>query len=386
MPSRCSKMLTIGLDARAVHRLPRRGTGKNLVDLYTQVLAERPDWRVIAYHRGDSASPVASDRYIPRRIDMPGDRVDAWRRWRLPAAAWLDGVDLLHCPANLAPNWRPCPMLVTIHDLLPLAGPARGAEQMRRSIRSCVSGGRTIITPSRYTADQLVRRFNADPDRLVVNPWAADRAMRPVEDAAQRAATCARYGVSEPFILHLGAPDPRKNTAAAIEAYARLPQPLRRRWPMLVVGLNCPDHRAAMAALCRERAVADAVHLHGFAAEADMPALFSAAALLFYPSRAEGFGLPILDAWATRTAVLCGNATSLPEVGHDAAAYVDPHDTAAMAEGLARLLEDPTRCGDLCDRGERRLGQFTWPRTAERFIAAVEAALHSQGRAHRDAA
>lgn len=378
--------LTIGLDARAVHRAARRGTGKNLIDLYTEVLRLRPDWTVVGYHRGPEPRPIDNDRYQPRWIDARGDRIDVWRRWRLPAAAWADRLDLLHCPANLMPPWSPCPTLTTIHDLMPLDGPPRLARAMAGSIRRCVRTGSTIITPSRFTADALVERFNADPSQIVVNHWAADRGMRYIDIGPARTEACGRYGADRPFILHLGAPDPRKNTVNVIEAYAMLSAELREQWPLVIVGLDNEAHREAMADLCAQRDVARTVHLNGFADEADMPALFSAAEVLLYPSRWEGFGLPILDAWTAQTAVVCSGTTSLPEVGGHAAAYVDPERPDDIADRLGRVLQDDKLRRELQRAGVTRVARFTWPNTAERFIGAVEHALQRNGRPSRAAA
>ena len=378
--------MTLGLDARAVHRTARRGTGKNLIDLYRQVLKMRPNWRVIGYHRGPEPRPIDNDRYSARLIECPGDRFDVWRHYRLPAAARADRVNLLHCPANLVPAWIPTATLVTIHDLLPLSGPKKLAAAMDASIRRCVAKNTVIITPSQYTADELVRQFAADPQRIVVNHWAADRAMNDIKEEAQLSATAQRYGLSDWPILHLGAPDPRKNTTNAIKAYAKLPATLRKSSPLLVIGLDREAHRQQMADLCEQLNVTGDVKLHGFADEADMPALFSMASVLLYPSHGEGFGLPILDAWSAKAAVLTSNTTSLPEVGADAAIYADPQQPDQIADRLHALLRDRTLRESLVAAGSQRIKNFTWQRTAERFIGAVELASGLNKEAYRDAA
>jgi glycosyltransferase involved in cell wall biosynthesis len=384
--STCTTSLKIGLDARTVHRAVRRGTGKNLIDLYTKVLKLRPNWHVVGYHRGPVNDPIAQDGYTGRPIECLGDRFDAWRRWRLPAAAKADKVDLLHCPANLAPSRLPIPAMVTIHDLLPLSGPRKLARSMAATIRRCVARNTLIITPSQYTADALVNRFNANPQRIVVNHWAADQAMTYITDKNHLADVARRYGLHEPPVLHLGAPDPRKNTVNAIIAYAKLPAVVRKTAPLLVIGLDQTEHRRQIANLCDQLQISENVQLHGFADEADMPALFSLAQVLLYPSHSEGFGLPILDAWTARTAVLTANTTSLPEVGGNSVLYADPTDPDQIADGLRGLLCNSLFCQRLVHSGLQRIQQFTWTRTAERFIAAAELATNQTGGVYRDAA
>jgi glycosyltransferase involved in cell wall biosynthesis len=108
-------------------------------------------------------------------------------------------------------------------------------------------------------------------------------------------------------------------------------------------------------------------HLHGYADEADLPALLSAAELLCYPSLAEGFGLPVLEAFGCGTPVLTSNTTSLPEVAGDAAVLVEPTDTAAIARGLETVLTDDRQRAELAARGRERAAAFTWSAVAERM-------------------
>jgi glycosyltransferase involved in cell wall biosynthesis len=375
--------LHLALDARTVHAPVRRGTGKNLVDLYSKVLELCPNWTVTGLHRGEDAQSLPHDRYRPSRIDMPGDRFDAWQRWRLPHAAWSAGAHLLHCPANTCPTWNPIPTIVTIHDLLPLDAGGPDAARFEKSVRHAVQHDLTIITPSRFTASQLSDRFHARPSQIIVNAWAPDRGMNIVQDPDLIASVLAHYEVQPPFMLHLGAAQQRKNTHRVLVAYAALPTVLRRQWPLLIVGLDHPQTFARMAQEAQELGVADTVKLHGFADEADMPALFTAADVLVYPSLGEGFGLPILDAFVTHTAVLTSRTTSLPEVGGDAALYVEPTDIDDLRAGMQNLITSDALRRQLTERGLQRVQQFTWDKTAERFIRAVNRAMqHPESRRH----
>jgi len=374
--------MRIALDARTIYRPQRRGTGKNLVDLYRALATARPGWHVTAYHRehGQVEPLLPANWAEPRCIEMPGDRVCAWERARLPLAAWREGADVLHCPANTCPEWMPVSTVVTIHDLIPLDMPGeRPAHEIKRfeqSVRAACSRAARIITPSNYTAERLVREFNASRDNITVNPWPADSSVARVA-AEQWDAVLARHGVARPFMLHFGAADPRKNTLGLIEAWAELAPELRKNWKLLIVGLNelALDQFSAFAAM---RNVAGSIVFRGFADEADVPTLLSAAGALAFPSLSEGYGLPILDAWATQTAVLTSNVTSLPEVAGDAALLVDPSRPAAVADGLTRLMTNQTLREDLIHRGVKRRAPLTWSAAAERFATAIESAVSRQ--------
>lgn len=371
--------MRIALDARTIYRSIRRGTGRNLIDLYSHLAQHRPQWRVQAFHR--TPEPVAAllpaPQVEPRLIEMPGDRFDAWERVRLPMAAWRAGVDLLHCPANTCPTWMPVRTLVTIHDLIPLdmpeGRPQREVDRFEQCIAHACAQAAHLITPSRYTADRLVDEFGADADRITVNAWAPDHSMK-LESPARQSEIRARYDLNDPFVLHLGAGAPRKNTRRVIEAFAMLPRARRRNWKLVVVGLD-EASKAEQQRRVRNLAMEHCIRLHGFAPDAELPALFSAAEVLAYPSLSEGFGLPILDAWATRTAVLTSRGTSLPEVAGNAAVLVDPTDRHVIANALSRLMLDPVLRQELVEAGAKRLPQYHWGATVERFIDAAQRAL-----------
>ena len=368
----------IAVDARTMYRPIRRGTGKNLVDLYRTVARLRPDWLITAYHRQpkhvDDAHGLDEPNIEPRFIEMRGDRFHAWERWRLPLAAWRDGADLLHCPANHCPTWMPVPTLVTIHDLIPLdmpqGRPASEVRQFEQSIRTACRSAAGIICPSDYTCDRLIGEFNASPQSITVNPWAADARVQLIP-GDQWPMVLQRYGIDRPFVLHFGGPAPRKNTKRMLEAWALAGSAIRCKNQLLIVGLD-GSSLAEMEVRLHTLGLGESVRLHGFADGADLPTLMSAATALAYPSLSEGFGLPILDAWATNTPVLCSDETSLPELAGDAALLADPTDSRAIALGVSKLLRDQSLRRMLTDRGRSRLTSYTWKATADRFIGAAE--------------
>ena len=370
------KKLTIGLDARSVHRGVRRGTGKNLRDLYRNVLELRPDWNVVGYHRGDDRLGIESPGYTGRRVEMRGDRFGAWQKLRLPLAAWRDGVDLLHCPANDCASWQPTATMVTIHDLLPYTdGPRDMSMRFARTARLAARRGLTVVTPSEYTSQGLQDVFGLDKDQIVVNPWAADSSMHRVDDSNLIKRVAAGYHIDKPYVLHFGAPDRRKNTRELIEAWAMVSDGLRSDVQLLVVGLDDREHRKSIRELAERLGVGKSVSLSGFAEEGDIPALLSGAEFLAYPSRCEGFGLPILDAWVAGTAVLSADNSAIPEVAGDGALLVDAESVESISDGLGRLLDQPSLRAALTQRGAERLKGYGWNATAERFIFAVEKAL-----------
>lgn len=367
--------MKIGLDARTVYRTEKRGTARNLIDLYRTVCTLKPNWQIHAYHAETKQDDSLNLPNVhPHSLHMPGHRLDLWRHLALPLRTWRDGVDLLHCPANLCPAKALSRTLVTIHDLIPLdhSLDTRRGKQFQASVKRACRSAAGIICPSQYTADRLVHEYGAASERITVNPWAPDQTMRHIPES-QAWPVAEEYGLDRPYVLHFGAYEPRKNTRRVIEAWWELPRDLKQQYQLLIVGL---DERILepMKRLCTKLELSHSVQLHGFAPAGDLPSLLSAAAVLAYPSLSEGFGLPVLDAWTTRTAVLTSNTTSLPEVTGDAGELVDPTDAEAIAGGLFRLLADAELRHRYVEAGTRRLAPYTWQATAERFIHAAERA------------
>jgi glycosyltransferase involved in cell wall biosynthesis len=373
--------IRIAVDARTVYRACRRGTGKNLIDLYRNLARLRPGWRFVLFHQlAAPEDPFAGAGRVERRqIDIRGgDRLNLWEQVRLPLAARLTGADVLHCPANTGARWSPVPLVLTVHDLIPLEMDPDSATARRwgAKVAAAARRARRVLTPSQYSKEQLVRRLGVSPSKVRVNYWAPDGACRRVADPAAWNRARRRYGLpdDQPYVLGFGAEDPRKNTRRILEAWAGLPARLRATFALLLVGIQ-ETVLAEYRRLAAELSLTPDCSLQGFAGEQDLPALMSGAAALCYPSLSEGFGLPILDAFTCGTAVLTSNVTSLPEVAGDAAVLVNPRSASAIRAGLEQLLGDERLRADLVARGSERVKEFTWDRTAATAAATLEEAV-----------
>ncbi|NLE30535.1 MAG: glycosyltransferase family 4 protein [Phycisphaerae bacterium] len=392
------KSYKIGVDARTIFAPTRRGIGKTLVEVYRRLAICHDNWEFLLFFQYTNVKQSSKNytnvklknntfvenpfenytnvKLFP--IDFPGDRWNFWEEIRLPLAAKINGIDILHCPANTAPRYPCVPMVVTIHDLIPLEPEFSIPESERwgESVSRAVRKACRIITPSGYTRDKIVQRFGVEADKLIVNHWAPDSACREVRDPSELARVKVQYGLraSQEYVLGFGAADPRKNTERILLSWKQLPKTLLDRYVLLLVGIQD-------SAMSKFRSLADKLELRsrcvlkGYAAEEDLPALLSGAEALCYPSLSEGFGLPILDAFVCQTPVLTSTTTSLPEVAGEAAVLVEPTDPAAIAGGLCKILEDKELREKLVRFGSARLENFTWEACVERVGRCFEEAL-----------
>jgi len=378
--------------------MPRpRGTGRNLLDAYRLIPSLRPAWNFVLYHRGQAAARGAAgaeaadarpgDAVVElsaranvrlRRIEVHGDRFDLWQQARLPLAAWRDQVDLLHLPANTAPAWCPVPYVVTVHDLIPLTVAGEQPEPQRRAfhrgLQRAVRGAAQIISPSHATRAELRRAFDVDPQRITVIPWAPDYGLtstvarsRSREVKRVRAA----YGLHESWLLNFSGQSVRKNARSLVGSFAQLAPGLRHGGQLVVVGCEPAAFRKDLETYARRLEVQASCRFLPFVPHNDLPGLLCGARGLLMPSLGEGFGLPILDAFAAGTPVLTSNLSSMPEVAGEAALYCDPYSTASITDGIVRLLHAATATR-LVHAGRERVREFTWQRTAELMCAVYE--------------
>ncbi len=352
-----------------------RGTGKCFAELYRRVAAVRPHWHIVLYHRGSPAGGAWPPSIETRRIEMRGDRWALWERVRLPLAARAASAALLHCPANTAPPLPLSPLLLTVHDLIPLQREFASAESARWGavVARAARAARRITTPSEYSKRQIMETFGVSAGKIIVHPWAPHPNCRPEPDCRRLndALTHCGLDAGRPYVLAFGGNDPRKNTRRMLQAWASLGPADAAGAVLLVVGMQNPllaRLSGEFAGCIRDRRCV----LAGYVSEPDLTVLLAGAELLCYPSLSEGFGLPVLDAFACHTPVLTSRETSIPEVAGEAVHYVDPRSVESIARGLRLLLSDDTVRAALAVRGAERVRAFTWDRCVRRFCRAVE--------------
>lgn len=370
--------MRIAVDARSVFQDSSvRGIGKSLVGLYGALAAARPHWRFDLYYQDSAGRPnpfAGRPNVAPLRVSGPGDRFAAWLHFWLPLAAWRSGAAVLHCHGNTAPRFSRTPLVTTLHDLTHLAYPPADPNLPKwvANVRRAVRSSRRVFTPSEDARADIVGRLGVPAEKVEVTRWGPTGELTKTADAARVRAVRDEYAVPGPFLLHFGMTIPRKNTGRVIDAWGRLTAAERRMAKLLVVGVESAAGVATFRARAAAAGVSDSCAIHGYIPEADVAPLMTAAAGLVYVPLAEGFGMPVLDAFACETPLLAGDRSSLPEVAGGAAVSVAPDDPAALAAGMARLLTDPALADRLRVAGRERLKLFTWERCAEQVARTFE--------------
>ena len=306
-------------------------------------------------------------------IDEPGFPTTMLRR-SAEFQDWLvdRNVDLFHATTPflfIDPfllDFDACPMVGTFYDAIPMIYPQHYLpEPFREAYRCCVA---TVQRCDRLLAISESARRDASVyvgfprDRIDITSPVADDCFRPL-DARQAWPALARLGervgIPEQFVLTVSSTHHSKNAETLLRAFAALDQRLRVRFPLVFCCHLDDEGRARVGGLVDRLGITDDVIVTGMVSDDELAALYNSASLVVHPSRYEGFGLPVLEAMQCGAPVITTTASSLPEVGGDAAVLVDPEDAAAMAAAMASLLDDPDRRREMARAGLVHAARFT---------------------------
>jgi glycosyltransferase involved in cell wall biosynthesis len=370
--------MLIGVDAsRAV---PDRRTGTENYSLYLirELLSLEGAHRFRLY--SNQAPP---GNLLPAGADwrvMPFPRL--WTHLRLSWEMLANPPDLLFVPSHVLPLLHPRRSVVTVHDLGYLYHPeAHTLSQnlyLRWSTRFNARTATHVLADSQATRRDLVRYYHIPEMKIAVVYPGRDEALAPVADPALLSAVRTRYGLSGPYLLNVGTLHPRKNLVRLVHAFGSLLRDSTAGARSSISGLQLVLAGKKgwlydeILDQVRQLGLSNRVVLTGYVPDADLPALLSGALAFVFPSLYEGFGLPLLEAMACGTPVICSNAASLPEVAGDAALMVDPTDPEALTGALARLVTDDGLRRELVARGFRQMQQFSWRRCAQETMRVLQ--------------
>lgn len=336
-------MPTVAIDARDAFAPQLRGWGR-----YTQRLLQALD------------AEAATDIHL--RVVREGGRGPEvlFEQLGLPTLLRRESVDAVHAPNCFLPLRRPCPGVVTVHDLafeeFPGDFAPRTRQKYRHLGRRAALSAELVVCDTEFTRADMERRWGVAPDKVRVIPLAP---ALPAGDAPPPP--------GGPYLLAVGDLRAKKNLGRLVEAFARLHADGRLEHRLVLAGLDSGEGDRLRAA------AGDApLELAGYVSDSELDALLRGADALVHPSLYEGFGFVVLEAMERGCPVACSDATCLPETGGDAARYFDPLDVEAIAEAVTDVLADP---GPWVERGRAHAARFDWADTARSTLDAYREVL-----------
>jgi glycosyltransferase involved in cell wall biosynthesis len=369
--------LRIGLNGTAYDELSS-GARDRFLNLYAAVGELSPGNEFLIYSpREFSLIPafratVAGGTRTPFSPSRPLRRFLFSRSWFNRRVA-EDRADLFvtdHFPVIESP---PLGTLLTIHDLRYLVlddagGPLRRAWFKARFARTAARA-RAVVTVSHSMRAQIIERLELPPEKVHVVGNGIHRGFRRAAEE-EIVAYRRRHELPSEYLLTVGVLEKRKNLGLLLEVYRR--DEGRSLPPLLIVGRGGPEEATLRGVVAR--AGLDArVQFRGYVPEAELPPLFSGAAALLMPSLYEGFGIPVIQAFACRTPVVCSDTGALAEVAGEAALKVDPLDPEAWSQAMAKVLEDSGLRDRLSVAGRARADSYSWTAAAREFLGVLDA-------------
>ncbi len=352
------------------------GIGRYYRELPVALAAAAPS--AIRYVAASPAEGQAPDWVRPpleyRALRGPRRALQAgWTLLRRPRVdRSLGRPDLVHTMHPWTPTPSRAPLVVTVHDLMPVLHrdwfAAHHRHGLVRGLKYARDHAVHLMADSTFTAEMLHAHLGVEPERVTVVHLGLDEEfrVRPSEDAI--ADTCARSGVTPGrYVIAVGAVTRRKNLTTVVDALAELEPDVLDRPALLAVGPTPESITGLEAAL--ERAADDVVRFTGFVTDPDLRALLAGALALVHPSLDEGFGFTPLEAMALGTPALASTSGSLPEMVGDGGALLPPDDPSAWAAAITRLREEPEWRAELVAAGLRHQAGFRWDRTAADVLA-----------------
>lgn len=285
--------------------------------------------------------------------------------------------DLVHFPHFNAPIFYQGKFIVTIHDLIHQHYQMRRASTLdpitykikqigyKTVFKNAISKAQKILVPSNYVKKLLINDWGMDSEKIVVTPEAVDDkifAAAKITGKEKIERVMKKFNIKKPYIFYVGNAHPHKNVEGLIKVFREL----REKYPNLQLVLSGYDHYFWKRV--KKENQHEGIIYTGYVDDEELVALYKGAGMFVMPSYEEGFGIPVLEAFACGCPVVSSNAGALPEVGGNAAVYFNPHDMGDMVNKVDKVLNNKNLKNDLIKKGQKRVKLFSWEKLARQTL------------------
>ncbi len=362
--------MKIGFDMHSLSGISQ-GTKTYTLQLVNSLLKIDDRNNYFLYYTGER-EPI--ERQFPQQNVSLKKIVPHQRILRIPVSfpikLVLDGVDLFHCQ-YMGPVFSPKPYVVSIHDIIHEYMPELYPEKLRFFMSAfyplSAKRAASVITISENSKRDLMNHYGLSEDKVVVTYIGVSDDFYPVKERERIDNALAKYGIKDNYILYIGRLEPRKNIPVLIRAFHDLKAEKGIKEKLVIGGSKYFKYEEIFNTI-KELNISDQVIYTDSIEDSDLPLIYNGASMFVYPSVAEGFGLPPLEAMACGTPVISTNASSIPEVVGDAGILTQPGDTKELAKAIYNVLSNKNLRKRLAQKGPERAKLFTWEKTAKETL------------------
>ena len=342
---------------------------------------------VLFYRHAGHIGRFAHHLNVTEKVVRGANKV-YWDQLAIPFACWQEKVDILFHPKFTAPLLAPCPVVMVVHGadwFIPEQAqyyPPLDVWLTRRTMPLYFKKCHVVISVSQLTTDNFLEVLHLPPGKVQTIYFGPARHFHRVTDEATLAEVKARYQLPGRFILTLTKlqGDGRKNLGQIFKAYARYHQQAGHPLPLVIGGKDCHQFREIYS--LPEQGYGQDILFPGWLEQEDLPAIYSLADLFLYPSNLEAFPIPITEAMACGTPIITSNVNGLEEIAGDAAVFINPQDSEAIAAAVGQVLADAALRTTLSQKGLARSAKFTWEQCAQKTLAVIESLAEYEERVH----
>ena len=376
--------IRIGVDARVIPRYP--GLGRHCLNILRELgkIDGENEYTIFAIDQSLSSL----EQYPNFRVVYVGFPVlSAGTLFRFSPLIKKERIELFYAPFQITPPRLPCPLVVTVHDMMDLLYPDAFSHHpfftrhglsayFRFNVPRSVKNACMIIAVSKSTKRHILEYFKLSDEKVQVIYNGIESKFKPLTDRNLRDKVKHKYELPDRFILYLGSIKPYKNLTGALKAFLKLQQgwPELRHVKLVIAGLkhfNIP----AIQKIMEETVIKDTVVRIGQVEEEDLPVLYNLAELFLFPSIWEGFGFPPLEAMACGTPVITSERSSLPEVVGNAGILVDPENIDQIACECQRVLTEDNLKKQMIQKGLQQARKFRWHVSARKTLDVLEGVI-----------
>jgi len=303
-----------------------------------------------------------------------------WESITLRRTALKDKVDILHIPGFAGPLLKgKFKKVTTVHDLIGMIYPNNLAPISRfywqKWLPACVKNSDHIIADSENTKNDIIRLLGLPREKISVIYLAVDKIFKPADRQESKNLLKKNYNIAKPFILNVGTVEPRKNISLLIEAFYEYKRLNKDELILVIVGKKAWDYKRCCD-IINKLNISEYVIFCDYVKDTDLPIFYNSAELFIYPSIYEGFGLPVLEAFACGAPVICSNTSSLPEVAGEAGYYINPNSVDDIKRALSDVVKSKGLRVELKEKSLIQAAKFSWKSTAKATLDVYKEVLN----------
>lgn len=373
--------MKIGIEGQRLFRKKKHGMDMVALELIRnlQKLDQQNEYFIFVKSDEDRCLSGSGNFHI---VEVPAAPYPVWEQYHLPKAAKKAGCDILHCTSNTAPVNSSIPLIITLHDIIYMESlsllkkgftPYQKFGNMYRRfvVPTVVRKSLRIITVSEFEKQRIGDFFKIGGEKLVAIYNGVSEHFRPVTDQKELDRIRNKYHLPERFFFFFGNTDPKKNTPGVLKALSLFLKSSGEKIPLVMLDFD----RTELARIISEIGDPELSHyvqLTGYVPNVELPALYSLSTVFLYPSLRESFGIPMLEAMACGVPVITSNTSSMPEVGGNAALFIDPFKPEEITEAMNRLVADTALREQLISAGFNNAMRFSWASMARNVLKLYE--------------